>query len=170
MVAFTLGKPRTASSPTARPHQLPQGVVPVPVAFNIALRSAFREHVSRPSTARARQKALTEESATVAALLAQLPAPAVLEVRAMFDASASNSLTSHLSLGYNCRHCKSKKDMHPLDLVSIERTLRAIRYPTRDPLKRSKDRMEADLVEELVQTHDAKLIRTSAISEHISDN
>lgn len=43
------------------------------------------------------RNALTEESATVAAQLAQLPAPAVLEVRAMFDASESNSLTSQLA-------------------------------------------------------------------------
>jgi 2-(1,2-epoxy-1,2-dihydrophenyl)acetyl-CoA isomerase len=40
--------------------------------------------------------ALTAESATLAAQLAQLPALAVLEVRAMFDASESNSLASQL--------------------------------------------------------------------------
>lgn len=42
-------------------------------------------------------KALAEEAAAVAAQLAQLPALAVLEVRAMFDASESNSLTAQLA-------------------------------------------------------------------------
>ena len=41
--------------------------------------------------------------------------------------------------------------MHPLDFVKIKRTLAA--SPTRDPLKVSKDRLQADLVEELVRTH-----------------
>ncbi|HEY2254547.1 MAG TPA: GSU2403 family nucleotidyltransferase fold protein, partial [Variovorax sp.] len=41
--------------------------------------------------------------------------------------------------------------MHPLHFVKIKRAL--AEYPTRDPLKRSKDRLQADLVEQLVQTH-----------------
>lgn len=42
-------------------------------------------------------KALADEAATVAAQLAGLPALAALEVRAMFDASESNSLTAQLA-------------------------------------------------------------------------
>jgi hypothetical protein len=41
--------------------------------------------------------------------------------------------------------------MHPLDFVKIKRVLAA--YAARDPLKVSKDRLQADLVEELVRTH-----------------
>ena len=42
-------------------------------------------------------KALTDEAATMATQLAQLPALAVLEVRALFDASETNSLTAQLA-------------------------------------------------------------------------
>jgi hypothetical protein len=40
--------------------------------------------------------------------------------------------------------------MHPMDFVKIKRALGT--YPTRDPLKRTKDLLQADLVEELVQS------------------
>lgn len=41
--------------------------------------------------------------------------------------------------------------MHPLDFVQIKRALAV--HPSRDPLKITKDRLQADLVEELVRTH-----------------
>jgi len=41
--------------------------------------------------------------------------------------------------------------MHPLDFVKIKRALAD--HPTRDPRKRTKDQLQADLVEDLVRTH-----------------
>lgn len=41
--------------------------------------------------------------------------------------------------------------MHPLDFVSIKRAL--AEFPDREPLKRSKDRLQADIVEELVREY-----------------
>lgn len=47
--------------------------------------------------------------------------------------------------------------MHPLDFVSVKRALAA--YPTREPLKRSKDLMQADLIEELVNAYMPQYLR-----------
>ena len=41
--------------------------------------------------------------------------------------------------------------MHALDFVSIKRAL--AEFPDRGPLKRSKDRLQADIVEELVREY-----------------
>jgi len=41
--------------------------------------------------------------------------------------------------------------MHPLDFVIVKRML--AEYPGREVLKRSKDRLQADLVEDLIRTH-----------------
>ena len=41
--------------------------------------------------------------------------------------------------------------MHPVDFVKIKRALAD--HPTRDPRKRTKDQLQADLVEDLVRTH-----------------
>lgn len=41
--------------------------------------------------------------------------------------------------------------MHPMDFVKIKRVLGT--YPTRDPLRRTKDLLQADLVEALVHSH-----------------
>ncbi len=54
--------------------------------------------------------------------------------------------------------------MHPMDFVKIKRALG--NYPTRDPLKRTKDLLQADLVEELVQSHMPQYLRTGEQSEY----
>jgi hypothetical protein len=53
--------------------------------------------------------------------------------------------------------------MHPLDFVKIKRGL--ANYPTRDPLKRTKDLLQADLVEELVHSHMPQYLRAEAAME-----
>lgn len=53
--------------------------------------------------------------------------------------------------------------MHPMDFVKIKRALG--NYPTRDPLKRSKDLLQADLVEELVHSHMPQYLRADAAIE-----
>jgi len=57
--------------------------------------------------------------------------------------------------------------MHPLDFVKIKRALG--NYPTRDPLKRTKDLLQADLVEELVHSHMPQYLRAEAAMEDPDD-
>ncbi|MGI4777852.1 MAG: GSU2403 family nucleotidyltransferase fold protein [Janthinobacterium lividum] len=49
------------------------------------------------------------------------------------------------------------RTMHPLGFVSVKRALAA--HERRDPLERSKDALQADLVEELVQDRMPRLAR-----------
>ena len=53
--------------------------------------------------------------------------------------------------------------MHPMDFVKIKRALG--NYPTRDPLKRTKDILQADLVEELVHSHMPQYLRAEAATD-----